>query len=126
MFVIDSKKEEIAIKEARKIGIPIAALVDTNCDPELIDYPIPGNDDAIRSIKLITGLMAESIANGRQEFAAGKAKEEEEKAAAAEGSGLKVIDEEVEELVQGDIKLEEDEKKPKDEPIKKPRKKITK
>lgn len=126
MFVIDSKKEEIAIKEARKIGIPIAALVDTNCDPELIDYPIPGNDDAIRSIKLITGLMADSIANGRQEFAAGKAKEEEEKAAAAEGSGLKVIDEEVEELVQGDIKLEEDEKKPKDEPIKKPRKKITK
>lgn len=125
MFIIDSKKEEIAVKEARKIGIPIVALVDTNCDPDIIDYPIPGNDDAIRSIKLITGLVADSILNGRQEFAAGKAKEEEE-AAIAEGSLLKVIDEEVEELVQGDIKLEEDEAKPKDEPIKKPKKKITK
>ena len=126
MFVIDSKKEEIAIKEGRKIGIPIVALVDTNCDPDIIDYPIPGNDDAIRSIKLITGLMADSVLGGRQEFAAGKAREEEEAAASTEGEGLKVIDEEVEELVQGDIKLEEDEKKPKDEPIKKAKKKITK
>lgn len=126
MFVIDSKKEEIAIKEARKIGITIVALVDTNSDPDIIDYPIPGNDDAIRSIKLITGLVADSIVNGRQQFAAGKAKEEEEAAQAQEGSELKVIDEEVEELVQGDIKLQEDEKKPKDEPIKKAKKKITK
>lgn len=127
MFIVDSKKEEIAVKEAKKIGIPIVALVDTNCDPDLIDYPIPGNDDAIRSIKLVTGLIADSILNGRQEFAAGKAKEEEEaEAAAAEGSDLKVIDEEVEELVEGDIKLKEDEDKPKDEPIKKAKKKITK
>jgi small subunit ribosomal protein S2 len=126
MFIIDSKKEEIAVKEAKKIGIPIVALVDTNCDPDLIDYPIPGNDDAIRSIKLVTGLIADSILNGRQEFAAGKAKEEEAEAAAAEGSDLKVIDEEVEELVEGDIKLKEDEEMPKDEPIKKAKKKITK
>ena len=122
MFIIDSKKEEIAVKEAKKICIPIVALVDTNCDPDLIDYPIPGNDDAIRSIKLVTGIIADSILNGRQEFAAGKAKEEEE-AEAAEGSGLKVIDEEVEELVEGDIKLKEDEEKPKDEPMKKVAKK---
>lgn len=122
LFVVDSKKEEIAVKEARKIGIPIVALVDTNCDPDIINYPIPGNDDAIRSIKLVVGLMADSVLNGRQEFAAGKAKEEEE-AEAAEGPDLKVIDEEVEELVQGDIKLEEDEDKPKDEPIKKAKKK---
>ena len=125
MFIIDSKKEEIAVKEARKIGITIVALVDTNCDPDIIDYPIPGNDDAIRSIKLIAGLMADSVLNGRQEFAAGKAREEEA-SQAAEGPGIKIIDEEVEELVQGDIKLEEDEKKPKDEPIKKAKKKPVK
>jgi len=125
IFVIDSKKEEIAIKEARKIGIAIVALVDTNCDPDIIDYPIPGNDDAIRSVKLITGLIADSILNGRQLFAAGKAKEEEETAAAegTEGEGIKVIDEEVEELVEGDIKLKEDEEAPKDVPIKKAKKK---
>jgi len=122
MFVIDSKKEDIAIKEARKIGIPIVALVDTNCDPDIIDYPIPGNDDAIRSIKLVTALVADSIMKGRQEFAAGKAKQEEEEAA-ERGEELKVIDPEVEELVEGDIKLKEDEEKPKDEPIKKARKK---
>jgi len=127
MFVIDSKKEDIAIKEARKSGIPIVALVDTNCDPDLIDYPIPGNDDAIRSIKLITSLVADSIMTGKKEFAAGKAKEEAQKEAeAAEGGELNILDEEVEELVEGDIKLKEDEDAPKDEPIKKPRKKITK
>lgn len=123
MFVVDSKKEDIAIKEARKIGIPIAALVDTNCDPDVIDYPIPGNDDAIRSIKLITGLAADSIMQGRQEFAAGKIQEEAESAADTEGEEIKVLDEEVEELVEGDIKLKEDEELPKDEPIKKAKKK---
>ena len=123
MFAVDSKKEEIAIKEARKSGIPIVALVDTNCDPDIIDYPIPGNDDAIRSIKLIVGLVADSIMQGRQEFAAGKAKEEAESAAEAEGEEIKVLDEEIEELVEGDIKLKEDEELPKDEPIKKAKKK---
>jgi len=123
MFVIDSKKEEIAIKEAKKIGIKIVALVDTNCDPDLIDYPIPGNDDAIRSIKLITGLIADSMLSGKQEFAAGKAKEKEEETSAHEEAGLKVIDEEVEELVEGDIKLKSDEVLPKEEPMKKAKKK---
>jgi small subunit ribosomal protein S2 len=122
MFVVDSKKEEIAIKEARKGGVKIVALVDTNCDPDLIDYPIPGNDDAIRSIKLITGLVADSILSGRQEFAAGKAKDKDEDAA-QEGFGLKVIDEEVEELVEGDIKLKGGEGLPKEEPMKKAKKK---
>jgi small subunit ribosomal protein S2 len=127
MFAVDSKKEEIAIKEARKSGIPIVALVDTNCDPDLIDYPIPGNDDAIRSIKLVTGIIADSIMKGRQAFAAGKAKEAAQAAAeTAEGEGLKVLDEEVEELVEGDIKLKEDEALPKDEPIKKAKKRPTK
>ena len=65
LFIIDQKKELIAIKEANKIGIPIVGIVDTNCDPDDIGYVIPGNDDAIRSIKLITGKMAEAIIEGR-------------------------------------------------------------
>lgn len=68
VYVIDPKKEEIAVKEARKLGIPVIALIDTNCDPEIIDYPVPGNDDALKSIRIITSLMADSIKEGRQEF----------------------------------------------------------
>lgn len=68
IYIIDPKKEEIAVQEARKLGIPIIALVDTNCNPELIDYPIPGNDDALKSIRVITSLIADSIKEGRQEF----------------------------------------------------------
>lgn len=122
MFVVDSKKEDIAVKEAKKLGVPVVALVDTNSDPDLIDYVIPGNDDAIRSIKIVVGLIASSLLEGKQQFAAGvaqKAKEEAEEAAEAEGEKLKVIDEEVEELVEGDLKLKEDESAPKDVPIKK-------
>ncbi len=66
VFVIDPRREEIAIREARKLGIPVIAIVDTNCDPEIIDFPIPGNDDAIRAIKLMTKLMADAIVEGRQ------------------------------------------------------------
>lgn len=66
LFVIDPKKEEIAIAEARKLNIPIIATVDTNCDPDLIDYPIPANDDAIRAVKLLTGKIADAIMEGRQ------------------------------------------------------------
>lgn len=61
LFIIDPHKEAIAIAEARKIGIPIVAVVDTNCDPDNIDYVIPGNDDAIRAVKLVTGLVADSV-----------------------------------------------------------------
>jgi small subunit ribosomal protein S2 len=66
MFVIDPRREEIAVLEARKLGIPVIAIVDTNCDPELIDYPIPGNDDAIRAIELIVNLMSSAFIEGRQ------------------------------------------------------------
>lgn len=66
LFLIDPRREEIAILEAKKLGIPVIAIVDTNCDPEMIDYPIPGNDDAIRAIKLISGLMADAMIEGRQ------------------------------------------------------------
>jgi len=66
LFVIDSKKEIIAIREAKRMGIPIVGVVDTNCDPEEVDYPIPANDDAIKSIKLLTSLMADAVMAGRQ------------------------------------------------------------
>ena len=66
MFVVDPKKERIAILEARKLGIPVVGLIDTNCNPEDVDYAIPGNDDAIRAVKLITDVMASAIIEGRQ------------------------------------------------------------
>ena len=75
LYVVDIRREEIAVREARKLGIPIVAIVDTNCDPELIDFPIPGNDDAIRSIRLITGKIAEAV---RQGLALREAKEKEQ------------------------------------------------
>ena len=70
MFVVDPKKERIAILEARKLNIPVVGLVDTNCNPEDVDYPIPGNDDAIRAVKLITDVMANAVIEGRQGEAA--------------------------------------------------------
>ncbi|MDO5015646.1 MAG: 30S ribosomal protein S2 [Eubacteriales bacterium] len=66
LFVVDVKKEHLAVNEAQKLGIPVVAIVDTNCDPDPIDFVIPGNDDAIRSIKLITNTMANAILEGRQ------------------------------------------------------------
>ncbi|MBI5416070.1 MAG: 30S ribosomal protein S2 [Candidatus Omnitrophica bacterium] len=68
IFIIDPKHEEIAVLEARKLGIPIVAIVDTNCDPDVIDYPVPGNDDALKSIRFITSLVADSVAEGRKEY----------------------------------------------------------
>ena len=66
LFVVDPKKEKIAVSEAKKLGIPVVAIVDTNCDPDEIDYVIPGNDDAIRAVKLIAQTMADAIIEGRQ------------------------------------------------------------
>ncbi len=66
IFVIDPRKERIAVAEARKLGIPIVAIVDTNCDPDEVDYVIPGNDDAIRAVKLLTAKMADAVLEGRQ------------------------------------------------------------
>jgi small subunit ribosomal protein S2 len=66
IFVVDIHKEQIAVKEARKLGIPIVGIVDTNSDPDMVDYPIPGNDDAIRSIKLLTSIIADAVMVGRQ------------------------------------------------------------
>ncbi|MDU4959877.1 MAG: 30S ribosomal protein S2 [Sporomusaceae bacterium] len=66
LFVIDPRKERIAVSEARNLGIPIVAIVDTNCDPDEVDVIIPGNDDAIRAVKLLTGKMADAVLEGRQ------------------------------------------------------------
>lgn len=66
MFIVDPRKEKIAVAEAKKLNIPVVAIVDTNCDPDEIDYVIPGNDDAIRAVKLIAGAMADAIIEGRE------------------------------------------------------------
>ena len=66
MFIVDPRKERIAVQEARILGIPIVAIVDTNCDPDEIDYVIPGNDDAIRAVKLIAGKLADAVLEGKQ------------------------------------------------------------
>jgi len=101
MFVVDPRKERIAVAEARALGIPVVAIVDTNCDPDEIDYPIPGNDDAIRAVKLIVSKMADAILEGKQgeqledvEEAA-PAVSEEEAEAAAEAEAIEEIAEEV-------------------------------
>jgi small subunit ribosomal protein S2 len=115
LFVIDSNKEEIAVKEARKMGIPVVAVVDTNCDPDLVDYVIPGNDDALRAIRLFTSRIADAAEEGRraaeekqmeaEKIAAEKAAEEleaarEAAAIAAEEEARLAGEEDVEEAVE--------------------------
>ena len=92
LFVVDPRKEKNAIAEAHKLGIPVIAIVDTNCDPEEADYPIPGNDDAIRAVKLIVSTIGNAILEGRQgeELAGDAAKEE----TASEEVSLDMIEEE--------------------------------
>src|ERR1700693_3693533 len=82
IFIIDPKKEKIAVEEAQRLAIPIVAIVDTNCDPTGIDYPVPGNDDAIRAVRLITARVADAVLEGAGSFA----KEEAEAAEEAEGA----------------------------------------
>jgi small subunit ribosomal protein S2 len=78
IYVVDPRKERIAVLEARKLKIPIVAVIDTNCDPDEIDFPIPGNDDAIRAVKLMTGKIADAIIEGRTEAESGVAAESAE------------------------------------------------
>ncbi|MCD8025778.1 MAG: 30S ribosomal protein S2 [Clostridiales bacterium] len=80
LFIVDPRKERIAVSEAKKLNIPIVAIVDTNCDPDEIDYVIPGNDDAIRAVKLIVGAMADAVIEGREGRMGAAAVEEEEEA----------------------------------------------
>jgi small subunit ribosomal protein S2 len=101
MFIIDLKKEAIAVAEAHKLDIATVALVDTNCDPDEVDYPIPGNDDAIRAIKLVAGKMADAVVDGKQESESRLAKElaeagrKEEEAAAAEAEAARIAAEDL-------------------------------
>ena len=98
LFIVDPRKERIAVSEAHKMGIPVVAIVDTNCDPDEIDYPIPGNDDAIRAVKLIVSKMADAVLEGKQ----GEQMDEEEPPAEevvseeqAEAEAAEAINEEV-------------------------------
>jgi len=86
MFVIDPRNEQIAVQEANRLGIPVVAVVDTNCDPDNIDYVIPGNDDAIRAIRLMSSKIADAVIEGRQAIAkeAGAAMEAAKSAGAAD------------------------------------------
>ena len=93
LFIVDPRKERIAICEARNLGIPIVAIVDTNCDPDEVDYVIPGNDDAIRAVKLISGKMADAVLEGKQGEQIEEAEED-----SPEGAGVEEI------AVQEDIK----------------------
>lgn len=86
VFVIDPDNEANAVREARRLGVPVVALLDTNCDPDVVDYPIPGNDDAMRSIRLVTAKIAEACQEGqsrRREYASGKRDQKEDFVAAA-------------------------------------------
>ena len=78
IFIVDPRKERIAVAEARKLNIPIVAIVDTNCDPDEIDYPIPGNDDAIRAVKLLTEKVADAVIDGNKGVVSGEVSDEDE------------------------------------------------
>ena len=84
LFIVDPRKERIAVSEAKKLHIPIVAIVDTNCDPDEIDYVIPGNDDAIRAVKLIAGAMADALIEGREGQMGAAARDAEEESAQAD------------------------------------------
>ena len=84
LYIVDPSKEEIAIREARKLHIPVFGIVDTNCDPDMVDYVIPGNDDAIRAVKLITGVMANAICEAQGEKLVDYVKDEDKNSNANE------------------------------------------
>ena len=101
VFVIDANREEIAVHEARKLGIPVIAIVDTNCDPDVVDYVIPGNDDALRAIKLFTSRIADAILEGRQ-MAEAKAAEASQAPQGEPGSADEEREPETAEAAQGE------------------------
>ena len=87
IFVVDPKQEEIAVREARKLGIPVVAVIDTNCDPDMVDYRVPGNDDAIRAIRLFCSAIADAVIEGRNLYEQSLVKEKpEEKPAEPEAA----------------------------------------
>lgn len=97
IFLVDPKKERIAILEAKKLGIPVVGLVDTNCNPEELDYPIPGNDDAIRAVKLIADVMANAVIEGKQGESFEPEMQEEQVAETEEATSIEEVVEAAEE-----------------------------
>ena len=100
IFLVDPKKERIAILEAKKLGIPVIGLVDTNCNPEEVDYAIPGNDDAIRAVKLIADVMANAVIEGKQGESFEDTEVEEQQEVSEEATSI-------EEVVSNEEKAEE-------------------
>ena len=100
IFLVDPKKERIAILEAKKLGIPVVGLVDTNCNPEELDYPIPGNDDAIRAVKLIADVMANAVIEGKQGESFEPEMQEEQTAETEEATSIEEVVEKAEETEQ--------------------------
>ena len=92
MFVIDSHAEEIAVREARRMGIPVVAIVDTNCDPDLVDHVIPGNDDALRAIRLFTSKVADAVLEGSRAFAQTQVAEQKAAEGAEATEGVEYVD----------------------------------
>jgi small subunit ribosomal protein S2 len=92
MFVVDSNAEEIAVREARRMGVPVVAIVDTNCNPEVVDWVIPGNDDALRAIRLFTSKISEAVIEGRQNFEQSQVVEAKSAADAAQEEGVEYVD----------------------------------
>jgi small subunit ribosomal protein S2 len=92
MFVIDSNAEEIAVREARRMGIPVVSIVDTNCNPEVVDWVIPGNDDALRAIRLFASKISEAVIEGRQSFEQSQMVEAKSAADAAQEEGVEYVD----------------------------------
>ncbi len=113
-FIVDTKKEDTAVREARKLGIPVIGLIDTNSNPDLVDFPIPGNDDATKSIQVISGFLADSVIEGRKRFLSylshDAAKKEEPKAAELPLAAPVILPEEevkikeIEEIIESDVK----------------------
>ncbi len=118
IFIVDTKKEETAVREARRLGIPVIGFIDTNSNPDLVDYPIPGNDDATKSIGLIARLLADSIIEGRKKFlsylsesgVAIKAKKEDAGEAPVVAPEEEIKIKEIEEIVETTGKPEDDQK----------------
>src|SRR5438132_11563801 len=92
MFVIDSNAEEIAVKEARRMGVPVVSVVDTNCDPDVVDWIIPGNDDALRAIRLFTSKISESVLEGHNLYAQSQVAEQKSAQDQALVDGVEYVD----------------------------------
>ena len=116
IFIVDSKKEEIAVQEANRLHIPVVGLIDTNCDPDKIDHVIPGNDDALKSIRVVTVMLSESILEGRKEFKDTTAAQEKADAAAAEATvtvpEIEKLKEEIESIEESPVVTEEEKRGP--------------